>query len=73
MTVTIQLTTAGADTGPFNLFSDVDGYTSAFATGISKATLLAGYTSSAVPNGSGAIRVKSNNANCTNFINIAIT
>lgn len=73
MTVTIQLTAAGGDTGPFNLYSDIGAYTSAFATGISKATLLAGYTSSAVPNGSGTIRVKSNNANCTNFINIAIT
>lgn len=73
MTVTIQLTTAGTDTGPFNLYSDIDGYISAFATGITRTTLLTGYTSSAVPNGSGVIRVKSNNGVCTNFVNIPIT
>ena len=28
MTVLITLTTAGADTGPFNLFSDANGFTS---------------------------------------------
>lgn len=73
MTVTIQLTTAGADTGPFNLYSDVDGYSSAFESGVSKASLTLGYTSALVPNGSGAIRVMSNNAVCTNYVNIPIT
>lgn len=72
MIVTITLTTAGADTGPFNLYSDVDGYTSAFETGVSKAALLAGYTSSLVPNGTTIIRVMSNSPQCTNFIDIVI-
>ena len=36
MTVLLTLTTAGSDTGPFNLYSDVDGYISAFETGVSK-------------------------------------
>ena len=49
MTVYVTLTTAGADTGPFNLYSDVDGYISAFETDVPKASLLAGYTSSVAP------------------------
>lgn len=72
MIVLITLTTAGNDTGPFNLYSDVDGFVSAFETGISKATLLAGYTSSSVPNGTTIVRVMSNSALCTNFIDIVI-
>jgi hypothetical protein len=42
MTVLITLTTAGTNTGPFDLYSDADGFISAFATGVSKAALLAG-------------------------------
>jgi len=73
MIVVITLTTAGSDTGPFNLYSDVDGYTSAFETGVSKAALLAGYTSTLVPNGTTVIRVMSDNPPvCTNYIDISI-
>ena len=73
MIVTITLTVAGSETGPFNLYSDVDGYTAAFETGVAKASLLAGYTSNLVPNGTTIIRVMSNNPPlCTNFIDIPI-
>lgn len=73
MIVVITLTTAGSDTGPFNLYSDVDGYTSAFETGVSKAALLAGYTSTLVPNGTTIVRVMSDNPPiCTNYIDISI-
>jgi len=58
-TVTITFTLAGSDVGPFNLYSDADGYTTPFATGISAATLLAGYTSTVVPNGSTTILARS--------------
>lgn len=68
MTVIITLTTAGADTGPFNLFSDADGYTSAFALGVSKIALEAGYPSDLVPDGTTTIRVQSVNSLCNNFI-----
>lgn len=71
MTVLITLTSAGADTGPFDLYSDADGYVSAFETGVSKSALLAGYPSSSVPNSATIIRVKSTGT-CTNFIDIAI-
>jgi hypothetical protein len=72
MTVLITLTVAGADSGPFNLFSNLDGYTSAFAVGISKAALLAGYSSSVVPNGTTIVRVVSI-GDCTNYIDIVLS
>jgi len=72
-TVKITIGAAGTDTGPFNLFSDADTYTTAFATGIAKSALLAGYTSSVVPDAATIVRVKSNNANCTNYVDMTIT
>jgi hypothetical protein len=71
MTVLITLTTAGANTGPFDLFSDADGYLVPFETLVSKASLVSGYTSTLVPTGATIIRVKSNSV-CTNFIDITI-
>lgn len=72
MTVLITLTIAGTDTGPFDLYSDVDGFVSAFETGVSKSALLAGYSSSLVPNGTTVIRIKSSGV-CTNFIDVTVT
>ena len=72
MNVLITLTTAGADTGPFNLYSNVDNYTTAFETNISKGILVAGYTSTIVPPGTTAIRVWSAGI-CTNYVNITLT
>ena len=67
----ITLAAAGADTGPFNLFSNVDSYAVAFETGVSKSSLLAGYYTF-VPVGATIIRVKSASALCTNFVNMEI-
>jgi hypothetical protein len=72
MTVLITLTTAGTDTGPFDLYSDVGGFVSAFETGVSKTALVAGYSSSLVPNGTTVIRVKSTGV-CVNYIDIVLT
>jgi hypothetical protein len=71
MTVLITLTTAGADSGPFDLYTNLDGYVSAFATGVSKSALLAGYASSAVPDFATIIRVKST-GDCVNYIDITL-
>lgn len=70
-TVTITLTTAGLDTGPFDLYSDADGYVTPFETGVLKALLVAGYTSIVVPDGATIIRVVSTGI-CTNFIDLPI-
>jgi hypothetical protein len=59
MTVLITLTLAGSDTGPFNLYSNADGYTTAFETGISRAALIAGYTSTLAPEGTTEVLVRS--------------
>jgi hypothetical protein len=72
MNVLITLTTAGADTGPFNLYSNTDSYVTAFATGIAKSVLVAGYTSTVVPTGTSTIRVKSTGA-CTNYVDLDIS
>lgn len=72
MILTITLTTAGANTGPFNLYSDVDGYISAFETNVAKIDLQAGYTTALVPDGTTIVRVMSNNGTCTDFVDITV-
>lgn len=72
MTVLITLGIAGTDSGPFDLYSNNDGYLSAFESGVSKAALLAGYASSLVPDYTVVIRVRSNNILCTNYVDIPI-
>lgn len=71
MILIITLTTAGANTGPFDLYSDTDFYTSAFETGVSQIDLISGYTSNLVPNGTNNVRVKSIGS-CTNYIDIPV-
>jgi hypothetical protein len=61
----------GGSAGPFNLYSNTDGYTVAFATNISAAVLQAGYTSNVVPDGTVTIRVISTGI-CTNSIDIPV-
>lgn len=72
MTVLLTLTAAGTDTGPFDLFSNATAFTSAFETNVSRAALLAGYTSSLVPNGTTVVRVMSRGV-CKNYTDIVIT
>ena len=71
MTVLITLTTAGSDSGPFNLYSNIDGYVSAFETGVSKSALLAGYSSALVPDYTTTIRGISTGV-CVNYVDIVI-
>ena len=59
MTVTITLTLAGSDTGPFNLYSNVDGYTAPFQTNVAKSVLVSGLTTSTVADGTTEILVQS--------------
>lgn len=71
MTVFITLTLAGANVGPFNLYSNIDGFTTAFESGVSKAALLSGYSSSLVPDYTTTIRLVST-GECTNYFDILI-
>lgn len=70
-TVLITLTLAGTDVGPFDLYSDADGYASAFETGVSRAALVAGYTSNLVPDAATTIKAQSYGT-CTNSLILVI-
>lgn len=70
-TVLITLVIAGTDTGPFDLYSDVDGYTAPFEFNIPKASLVAGYLSVIVPNGATIVRVKSKGL-CPTYVDLPI-
>jgi hypothetical protein len=72
MVVKITLTTAGVDTGPFNIFSNSDGYATPIVTGIAKSSLIAGYDVLSVPDDATIMRVRSTGT-CTNQIDIPIT
>lgn len=71
MTALITIATIGADAGPFDLYSDVDGYSVAFETGITRSQLLAGYTSTVVTAGTTIIRTQSTGV-CVNFLDITV-
>lgn len=62
----------GLDVGPtLDLYSDVDGYTTPFETGVLRVDLEAGYTSSLVPDLAISIRVYSIGV-CTNYAQCSI-
>ncbi len=73
-TITIKLESAGACSGPVDLYSNTDGYTFPFATNISITVLTSelGYNISAslVPSGTTTIRIKNNNRLCDNYIDV---
>jgi len=71
MTVFIQLTIAGADTGPFDLYSNSTGSFVVFATGVAKSDLITGgwYT---IPDGTTIIRIISTDGICNNSIDISV-
>jgi hypothetical protein len=73
MTVFITLTTAGTDSGPFNLYSDLDGFVTPFEVGVSKMDLQAGYSSGVVPDFTSVIRVLSTAQYCVNYVDIILT
>lgn len=72
MTVVITLTTAATDTGPFDLYSNLDGYVTPFAIGVSKGSLLGGYTSTVCPDYTITVRCKSA-GDCVNYVDIVLT
>ncbi len=71
-TALITLTIAGTDTGPFNLYSDVDGYITPFETNVPKAALESGFITVNIPDDAVAIKLQSNNARCDDFIYLAV-
>ena len=72
MTVLITLTTIGTDCSTFDIYSNVDGFLSAFETDIPKDSLSAGFSSANTPDGTTVIRVKAKGV-CTNYIDINLS
>lgn len=68
--VTIQLLTAGEDTGPFNLLSDADNYNTTFEVNVPKNSLISGYTTDLVPDIATIIRVQSISELCSNYVDL---
>lgn len=71
MDVLITLTTAGVDTGPFDLYSNSDNYAVPFASTIARGVLENGYLSTVVPGDATIVRVKSLDI-CTNYVDLTI-
>ena len=72
MTIKVILTDIGTDAGPFDLYSNVDGFISAFATGVTAQQLLDGFPCQ-VTNNTTVVRVKSVNSRCNNYSDIGVT
>ncbi len=72
MTVLLTLISAGTNSGPFDLYSNLDFFAIPFQTGVSKAALLGGFTTSLVPDYATTVRVRSTGA-CINFIDIVLS
>ena len=71
MIIFLQLTIAGSDSGPFNLYSDSNGFAEPpFETGVNKSLLEVGYTLNA-PDGTETIKIVST-GDCINFIDIPL-
>ena len=72
MTILITLTTVGSDCSTFDIYSNVDGFISAFETDVPKASLSVGFSSANAPDGTTIVRVKSKGI-CTNYIDINLS
>jgi hypothetical protein len=70
MDVYITISNVGNDAGPFDLYSNLDGYISAFETNVPKASLEAGYFTSLVPDGTTQIKIQSVSTLCKNYVNV---
>ena len=71
MLVTITLSYAGISTGPFDLYTNVDGFVTPVDTNVPKSSLVAGYTIT-VSDLATIIRVQSSGY-CTNYIDLDIS
>ena len=72
-TMTIRLTSAGADTDYVNIYTDQDGYTTSIgSTTTAVLTSPFGFTVG-VPSGATTVRIKNDGKTCSNYVDVAIT
>jgi len=72
MTGIIQILNIGINTDNFLLYSDVDNYLSAFEINVSRQSLLDGFPTDQIPNGTQVIRVLSTTVECPVQIDISL-
>jgi hypothetical protein len=73
MTGIITITTISINIPYLNLYSDVDGFISAFETNIPRSLLISGYSTNLIPTGTTIVRAASSVGPCTNYIDIELT
>lgn len=71
MTGLITISTIGVDTGPFNIYSNVDGFVSPFETNINRTQLIAGFFTNNIPDNTVKVKVV-DLGNCSLFIDIIL-
>lgn len=71
MIIHLTISSAGNESGPYDLYSNIDGFTTPFETGITKASLMYGYTSVLVPDYTSIVRVKSVGI-CDNYLDVVL-
>lgn len=71
MTGIITISNIGINITNFNLFSNVDNYTSAFETNVSAFNINSGHSTNLIPAGTTIVRAMST-GNCSNYIDISL-
>jgi len=74
MTGIVTLTAAGIDTGPFYLYSNVDGFNVPFERNIPRVSLVAPaqLVVDTIPLGTTIVRVRSYNETCSDYVDIEL-
>jgi hypothetical protein len=73
MTAIITITTISNNITSLNLYSNVDGFVSAFETNVPRSSLISGYSTNLIPIGTTIVRASSAEGPCTNYIDIDLT
>ena len=71
MTVFLQLTIAGSDVGPFDIYTDSDNYATAVQSNVTRQTLVTGFNCTVIPNDATIVQVRST-GECKNYDNALI-
>jgi len=71
MTVLLTISQIGFDNSQFDLYSDLDNFTTPFETDVSDTDMLNGYTSSLVPDYTNIVRVQAL-GKCVNYLDIVL-
>lgn len=71
MNILVTITSAGANTGPFNIYGNADNYATPLASNVAKSALQVGYTLNNVSDSITSIRIYSTGT-CNNYIDLPV-